>query len=33
MGEKEIHEASTAVKNSLLEMRPYIEKMAPELIS
>jgi len=33
MGEKEIHEASTAVRDCLVEMRPYIEKMAPELIS
>jgi glutamate-1-semialdehyde 2,1-aminomutase len=33
MGDKEIHEASTAVRDCLLEMRPYIQKMAPELIS
>jgi glutamate-1-semialdehyde 2,1-aminomutase len=33
MGEKEVTEAGSAVKSCLLEMKPYIEKMAPELIS
>jgi glutamate-1-semialdehyde 2,1-aminomutase len=32
MGEKEIEGASTALKNCMEELRPYIEKAAPELI-
>jgi glutamate-1-semialdehyde 2,1-aminomutase len=33
MGEQEINEATQALRESLLEMRPYIETEAPELIS
>jgi glutamate-1-semialdehyde 2,1-aminomutase len=32
MGEKEVTEAGIALKSCLLEMKPYIEKVAPELI-
>lgn len=32
MGEKEVNEATIAFKECLLEMKPYIEKAAPELI-
>ena len=32
MGEKEIDEAKNALKDCLLEMRPYVEKAAPELM-
>lgn len=32
MSEKETNEAKVAVRESLLELRPYIEKTAPELI-
>jgi glutamate-1-semialdehyde 2,1-aminomutase len=33
MGEQEIQKASEALKESLLEMRPYIEKASPDLIA
>ena len=33
MGEKEIDEATAALEACLLELRPYIEKAASELIS
>lgn len=33
MGEKEVDEASVALRGCLVEMRPYIEQAAPELIS
>lgn len=33
MGEKEIMEARTVLKSCLLELKPFIEKTAPELIS
>jgi glutamate-1-semialdehyde 2,1-aminomutase len=32
MSEKEINEASKALRNCLLEMKPYIEKTAPDLM-
>ena len=32
MGEKEVEELGKALKSSLMEMKPYIEKAAPELI-
>jgi glutamate-1-semialdehyde 2,1-aminomutase len=32
MGEKEVEEAGTALKNCLIKLKPYIEKAAPELI-
>jgi len=32
MGEEKIEEASTALKNSLSKLSPYVEKAAPELI-
>jgi glutamate-1-semialdehyde 2,1-aminomutase len=32
MTERETHEAKVAVRESLLELKPYIEKAAPELI-
>jgi glutamate-1-semialdehyde 2,1-aminomutase len=32
MSEKEINDARTALKDCLIELRPYIEKAAPELI-
>lgn len=33
MGEKELDEAKTALRDCLLELRPYIEKTSPDLIS
>ncbi len=33
MGEKEVDEAGVALKDCLVEMRPYVEQAAPELIS
>jgi hypothetical protein len=32
MGEKEIMEVRTALRDSLIELKPYVEKMAQELI-
>ena len=32
MGEKEVRELGKALKGSLMEMKPYSEKAAPELI-
>jgi hypothetical protein len=32
MGEKEVEELGKALKSSLMEMKPYSEKAAPELI-
>ena len=33
MSEEEINEVTAALKSCLLEMKPYIEKNAPELIA
>ena len=32
MGEKEVEALGKALKSSLMEMKPYIEKASPELI-